>query len=153
MISRSNLNSFQKLMILKILKIDVQFVAFWSLCLKLSECKVKRAIEAKIKLFKTPIFNIFLTVPLCNFGTIKWQLTGNVTKGHIFVAKNLSIQYPSTFQQYWYNIRTSAWKHFFYQKRPKIEKSRDFFISIIFFGKTENTSNLTGHKINRKCIF
>ena len=53
MISRSNLNSFQKLMILKILKIDVQFVAFWSLCLKLSECKVKRAIEAKIKLFKT----------------------------------------------------------------------------------------------------
>ena len=49
-----------------------------------------------------------MAVPLCNFGPTKLQLTGNVTKGHIFVAKNESIQYLAAFQQYWHNIRTSA---------------------------------------------
>ena len=34
-----------------------------------------------------------MTVPLCNFVTMKLQLTGNVTKGHIFVVRNVSIQY------------------------------------------------------------
>ena len=49
-----------------------------------------------------------MAVPLCNFGPTKLQLTGNVTKGHIFVAKNVSIQYFAAFQQYWHYIRTSA---------------------------------------------
>ena len=68
-----------------------------------------------------------MAVPLCNFGTTKLQLTGNVTKGHIFVAKNESIQYLAAFQQYWHNIRTSAWKRIFCQKWPKIEKKSRFF--------------------------
>ena len=43
----------------------------------------------KIKQFqKAQFLNILLAVPLCNFGTTKLQVTGNITKGHIFVAKN-----------------------------------------------------------------
>ena len=61
-----------------------------------------------ITILKSQIFNISMAVPLCNFGTTKLQLTGNVTKGHIFVAKNESIQYLAAFQQYWHNIRNSA---------------------------------------------
>ena len=41
-----------------------------------------------------------MAVPLNNFGTTKLQVTGNVTKGHIFVARNVSIQYFAAFQQY-----------------------------------------------------
>ena len=49
-----------------------------------------------------------MALPLCNFGPTKLQLTGNVTKGHIIVAKNESIQYFAALQQYWHYIRTSA---------------------------------------------
>ena len=59
-----------------------------------------------------------MAVPLCNFGTTKLQLTGNVTKGHIFVAKNVGIQYFAAFQQYWHYIRTSAKNAFFVKKCP-----------------------------------
>ena len=51
---------------------------------------------------------MLMAVPLCNFRTTKLHLTGNVTKGHIYVPNNVSIQYLATFQQYRHNIRTSA---------------------------------------------
>ena len=63
-----------------------------------------------------------MAVPLCNFGPTKLQLTGNVTKGHIFVAKNVSNQYFAAFQHYWHYIRTNAKKCIFCQKSPKIVK-------------------------------
>ena len=49
-----------------------------------------------------------MAVPLCNFGTTKLQLTGNVTKGHIFMSKYVSIQYLAALQQYWHNSKTSV---------------------------------------------
>ena len=51
-----------------------------------------------------------MAVPLHNFGTTKLKVTGNVTKGHIFVARNVSIQYFAAFQQYWHSSKTSARK-------------------------------------------
>ena len=67
-----------------------------------------------------------MAVPLCNFGATKLQLTRNVTKDHILVAKNVSIQYLATFQQYCHDIRTNTWEIIFYQKWPRIEKKVDF---------------------------
>ena len=47
--------------------------------------------------FEAQVTNILMVVPLLNFRTTKLQLTKNVTKGHIFVAKNESIQYLAAF--------------------------------------------------------
>ena len=57
-----------------------------------------------------------MAVPLHNFGTTKLKVSGNVTKGHIFVARNVSIQYFAAFQQYWHNSKTSAGKMNFWNK-------------------------------------
>ena len=68
-----------------------------------------------------------MAAPLWNFGTTKLRLTRNVTKDHIFVSRNVSIQYLAAFQQYWHNSKINVWKQIFWQKWPKIRKKSIFF--------------------------
>ena len=68
-----------------------------------------------------------MAAPLWNFGTTKLRLTRNVTKDHIFVSRNVSIQYLAAFQQYWHNSKINVWKQIFWQKWPKIRKKSGFF--------------------------
>ena len=61
-----------------------------------------------ITILKSPNFQHFNGCPTVQFWNNEVVMNRKCSKGHIFMAKNVSIQYLAAFQQYWHNIRTSA---------------------------------------------